>query len=96
MKKFLRINNHEFSLCHQGLLSQFYFKVDYDKDYILHRLFQCSFKSGVTTQINVQIYDKWYEYTWIERRTVGLFFDITVLNIRLGIYLHPIIYKTIK
>lgn len=87
---------------YDGLLCAIYFGMDHDKYYLLHRLFQMKFKFGICTKHHVTYksidpYDGTYHYhDCIERKTIGVYFDITILNIQLSIYLHPIIYKIIK
>lgn len=84
-----RIDNGGFSLHHQGIRSQFYFQLDWGRKYLFRRLFQIHFKSGISKWTHIQY--PWDEVKHTHIETIGPFVDLTVFNLRIGIYLHPII-----
>lgn len=94
------LSKRRLSICHQGMKSQFYFQVDYDKEYLLYRIFTFNAKGGFysgmsTTHIYFEkdVSDRKGFKTFYPVCQRGLYFDITILNIRLGLYFHPIVFK---
>lgn len=85
------------SICHQGKRSQFYFQVDYDKEYFLYRIFTVKIEGGIYQGRSFDyINNDNPSYGLIAHQLMevkGLYIDVTILNIRLGVYLHPIRFK---
>ena len=89
----LRIDKHSFRITNQQITNQFYFSIDYDKDYILKRIFNIKIEGGFGSWRTLKYNSKRIEDGYDNVEAIGFFVDITIINIRIGIYMHPIYYK---
>ncbi len=85
-----KITKQNLSLTNQKKSNQIYFQIDYERKYLLHSLFKLKFEAGFITTLHLEVKEKKIKHFVC----AGLFFDVTILNIRIGIYLTPIIYST--
>lgn len=83
-----QFDKYGFGLTNQQKFYQYYFQIDWDKKFWLYRFFSFGFGAGLSWQKDLNMSN----HNWIETKLVGVFIDITVFNIRIGIYLLPIIY----
>lgn len=78
---------------------QFYFQTHYSEKWWLRNFFVIGFKGGLYTGKSMAmktVRPGWsfpLNAVYTQWECAGIYVDITVFNIRLGIYLHPIIYN---
>ncbi len=90
----VNLTKREFSIINQKTYNEFYFKVDYDMKYFLYRFFSGGCSAGITVSRRLDTGTDYSE--WKEMKRIGLYFDITMLNIRLALYLYPIVWEVNK
>ena len=93
----IRIKKYSIMLYRKKNSHEFYFGIGDEKGYFFKRFFRFQIAGGANTLIILNYFEDKNKNTrsYISKR-IGLYFDIDILTIRLGIYWRPINYYSTK